>query len=154
MLKREPFFLIFLVIVTAIIQFLVFGIAGFQIDNDIDINIHDTYFILSGLYMLLGIFTLLLFLGYGIKLLIFKNSGVIPGILFILSCILILLFLSELNPVFNSQNLNIEPLGSNSAIFGNDTLIKVLNSMRLFILILLLVVSLTTGKKIVQIIKR
>ena len=149
MLKREPFFLIFLVIVTAIISFLVFGIAGFQLDNTATINIHDTYFVISTMFVGLGMFTILLFFGYGIKLLIFKNSGVTPGILFILSCILILLFLSELNHVFNSQNLNIEPLGSNSALFGNDTFIKVLNSMRLFTLILLLVVSLTTGKKIV-----
>jgi len=154
MLKREPFFLIFLVIVTAFIQFLVFGIASFQLDNDIDINIHDTYFILSGLYMLLGIFTLLLFLGYGIKLLVFKNSGVIPGIFFTLSCIILLLFLTQLTIVFNSQNLNTESLGSNSALFGNNTFIKIVNSLRLFILILLLIVGFTTGKKLVQIIKK
>lgn len=139
MLKREPFFLILLLVIAAALQLLFFGASGFSVEKTTDINIGDTYYVVSVLYIFPGILCLLLFLGNGLKLLIQKKIEIATVLFFIIASAVLL--------VFCTQFLSALP-EMQSADEATTVLIKIVNSIRLFVALVAGITLVFIGKKI------
>tara|TARA_Y100000815_G_scaffold246540_1_gene246285 strand:- start:769 stop:1128 length:360 start_codon:yes stop_codon:yes gene_type:complete len=78
-----------------IITVVFFGFDDLISNASIDLNIHDTYFVMEGLSFLLMLITLLFFWIYLIRMLVVNFKILTVNIVFLLSAILILLFSSS-----------------------------------------------------------
>ena len=139
MLKREPFFLILLRVIAAALQLLFFGASGFSVEKTTAINIGDTYYVVSVLYIFPGIFCILLFSGNGLKLLIQKKSEIATVLFFIIASGVLLVFSTQFLSALHEMQ---------SADEATTMLIKILNSIRLFVALLAGIILVFIGKKI------
>ena len=139
MLKREPFFLILLLAIAAALQLLFFGASGFSVEKTTAINIGDTYYVVSVLYIFPGIFCILLFSGNGLKLLIQKKSEIATVLFFIIASGVLLVFSTQFLSALHEMQ---------SADEATTMLIKILNSIRLFVALLAGIILVFIGKKI------
>lgn len=139
MLKREPFFLILLLVIAAALQLLFFGASGFSVEKTTAINIGDTYYVVSVLYIFPGIFCILLFSGNGLKLLIQKKSEIATVLFFIIASGVLLVFSTQFLSALHEMQ---------SADEATTMLIKILNSIRLFVALLASITLVFIGKKI------
>ena len=122
MLKREPFFLILLLVIAAALQLLFFGSSGFSAEKTTAINIGDTYYVVSVLYIFSGIFCLLLFLGNGLKLLIQKKLEIATVLFFIIASGVLLVFCTQFLSALHEMQ---------SADEARAVLIKIVNSIKI-----------------------
>jgi len=139
MLKREPFFLILLLVIAAALQLLFFGASGFSAEKTTAINIGDTYYVVSVLYILPGIFCLLLFLGNGLKLLIQKKLEIATVLFFIISSGVLMVFCTQFLSALHEMQSEHE---------ATTVLIKIVNSIRLFVALVAGITLVFIGKKI------
>ena len=138
MLKREPFFLILLLVIAAALQLLFFGTSGFSAEKTTATNIGDTYYVVSVLYIFLGIFCLLLFLGNGLKLLIQKKLEIATVLFFIIASGVLLVFCTQFLRALHEMQ---------SADEATTVLIKIVNNIRLFVALVAGITLVFIGKK-------
>lgn len=139
MLKREPFFLILLLVIAAALQLLFFGASGFSLEKTTAINIGDTYYVVSVLYIFTGILCLFLFLGNGLKLLIQKKLEIATVLFFIIASGVLLVFCTQFLRALHEMQ---------SADEATTVLIKIVNNIRLFVALVAGITLVFTGKKI------
>lgn len=91
-MKKELFWFLGTLLITVILNLFLFGFEGFAKNSTLDVNIHDTYFVIENKHIIITLTLLLLFIVYTVRALAkkFKNQ-VINVILILLTLALILL---------------------------------------------------------------
>ncbi|MGM9477879.1 SMI1/KNR4 family protein [Pedobacter sp. GSP4] len=106
-LLQEILWLLGCIAVSVIIGFCIFGKAIFE--KDIDINLHDTYFVIANHHFLISFFLIISFTAYFIKekRRSFKPRG--PFLIFLFLGLCFVVLLTKASPIFSFFN---SPLGS------------------------------------------
>ena len=81
---------------------LIFGIDGFKADSNLDINIHDTYFIIANFHFILLLGALIFFGIYFVRTLRRKFENLIANLILMVSTILLVLILIEIASILDA----------------------------------------------------
>ena len=102
MKKKEIFWLIGTTILVLILNTLIFGIEGFKSDSTIDINIHDTYFVIANFHFIL-LFTVLIFFGVYLTRMLRRNyKNLTANLIFMISGLMSIWVLTGMISIVNS----------------------------------------------------
>ena len=96
------FWLIGVLILVLILDILIFGIHNLHPSSTLDINVHDTYFVIANSYFLIFIGTLLFFGVYLIRMLRRNFKNRIANLIFLISNLSLILILSYLTSYISS----------------------------------------------------
>jgi len=97
--KKELFWFIGTIIFVLILTFLIFGIEGLKSNSAFDINIHDTYFVLTNFQFIL-LFGVLIFFGvYLVRALRRNFKNITANLILIISTILLLIIVSRISTI-------------------------------------------------------
>jgi heme/copper-type cytochrome/quinol oxidase subunit 1 len=100
--KKEIFWLIGTTILVLILNTLIFGIEGFKSDSTIDINIHDTYFVIANFHFIL-LFTVLIFFGVYLTRMLRRNyKNLTANLIFMISGLMSIWVLTGMISIVNS----------------------------------------------------
>lgn len=95
MKKKELYWLFGTLIGVVILNILLFGVEVLQLTGSFDINIHDTYFVISNFHLLIWVAGWVFFVIYLIRMLRSGYRNITANLIFIISglfCIMILSF--------------------------------------------------------------
>lgn len=99
---KETFWLIGTVIFVIILNFYLFGVDGFKSKSVTDINVHDTYFVIANIHFILLLSILTFFSIYLIRMLKQNFKNITVNLIFILTGLLSVLFITGLISIVNS----------------------------------------------------
>ncbi|MEL4307607.1 hypothetical protein [Joostella sp. CR20] len=152
MKKKEIFWFVGTITVALILNIIIFGIDRLQSGSSIDINIHDSYFILPSIHFiaLLGIFVF--FITYLIRTFNKSFKNLTSNLILMISTIFLILILNEIKSIIDifslqTSNWSISlPLSTNNAIDqidqnpeSKENYLDILSSFIFYFLILLMV---------------
>lgn len=100
--KKEIFWLIGTIILVLILNTLIFGIDGLKSDSTLDINIHDTYFVIANFHFILLLGVLVFFGIYLIRTLRRNFKNLTANLILMISTILLILTLNGINTIVDN----------------------------------------------------
>ena len=102
MKKKEIFWLIGTTVCVLILNTLIFGIDGLKTDSTLDINIHDTYFVIANFHFIL-LLTVLVFFGiYFVRTMRSKFKNLTANLILMISTILLILVLIGIDSILDT----------------------------------------------------
>ena len=102
MRKKEIFWLIGTTILVLILNTLIFGIDGLKSDSTLDINIHDTYFVIANSHFI-QLFGVLVFFGiYLVRTLRRNFKNLTANLILMISTILLILVLIGIDSILDA----------------------------------------------------
>ncbi|MCP4055333.1 MAG: hypothetical protein GY739_20290 [Mesoflavibacter sp.] len=102
MRKKETFWLIGTTSFILILILWIFGIDGLKSDSVTDINVHDTYYVIANIHMIILITTLIFFGVYLIRMLRRNFKNLTANLIFMISNITLILIFTFLISLVNS----------------------------------------------------
>ncbi|MCM4174302.1 hypothetical protein DHD32_22830 [Arenibacter sp. TNZ] len=129
---------------------ILFGIDGFNIDSTFDINIHDTYFVIANVHLILLLFVFVFFTVYLIRVVRnrFKNNT--ANLILIIATILLVVVLGKTIGMldFFSGPPNNDSIADGINVVGNALKIisRILFTVQIVILVLLAYLGFKTGR--------
>ena len=102
MIKKETFWLVGTIILVFILHILIFGIGGLKYDSTLDINIHDTYFVITHFHIILLLGVLVFFGIYLIRALGKNFKNLTANLILMISTILMIIILNEISAIVES----------------------------------------------------
>lgn len=102
MRRKEIFWLIGTIAFVLITDILVFGIGELKAESVLDINIHDTYFVIANSHFILLFGVLIFFTVYLLRMLRRKFKNLTANLIFMISNILLSLIIVQIISVVNS----------------------------------------------------
>jgi len=97
--KKETFWLIGTIILVLILNTLIFGIDGLKSDSTLDINVHDTYFVIANFHFILLLGVLVFFGIYLIRTLHRNFKNLTANLILIISTILLIIILNGISAI-------------------------------------------------------
>lgn len=152
--RQEGFWLLGSILAILILLLWLVGPEFLNVSETTDINIYDTYFVISNLYASAILIFPLLFFIYGIRCLILRFNKTFPNIIFLISnFILIYLFtriIASFSKFSGSYNVADNPQVS-SGIHeipenGWDSMVSYLLVINAFLIVLLVITAFMTGR--------
>ena len=102
MKKKETFWLIGTISFLLILILLVFGIDGLKPESVTDINVHDTYYVIANIHLIILMATLIFFGIYLIRMLRRNFKNLTANLIFMISDISLILIFTFLISLVNS----------------------------------------------------
>lgn len=103
MKQKEILWLIGTALFTVVLNFIIFGIDGFNSESYIDINVHDTYFVIANLHFIL-LLSVLIFSGvYLLRMLRRNFKNLTANLIFMISGLLSVWILTGMIAMVNSH---------------------------------------------------
>ncbi|MGS2727903.1 hypothetical protein ACU8DI_14935 [Psychroserpens sp. BH13MA-6] len=102
MRKKEIFWLIGTTIIMLILNTLIFGIDGLKSDSTLDINIHDTYFVIANFHFILLLGVLVFFGIYLVRTLRRNFKNLTANLILMISTILLILILNGISTIVDN----------------------------------------------------
>ena len=99
MRKKEIFWLIGTTILVLILNTLIFGIDGLKSDSTLDINVHDTYFVIANFHFILLLGVLVFFGIYLIRTLRRNFKNLTANLILMISTILFIIILNGISTI-------------------------------------------------------
>ena len=99
MSKKETFWLIGTIILVLILNTLIFGIDGLKPNSTLDINVHDTYFVIANFYFILLLGALIFFGVYFIRTLRRNFKNLTANLILMISIILLIIILNGISTI-------------------------------------------------------
>ena len=96
MRKKETFWLIETISFLLILIIGIFGIEGLKSDAITDINVHDTYYVITNIHLIIPIITLTFFSVYLVRMLRWNFKNLIANLIFMISDITMILIFTFL----------------------------------------------------------
>lgn len=96
MRKKETFWLIGTISFLLILLIGIFGIEGLKSDAVTDINVHDTYYVITNIHLIIPIITLTFFSVYLVRMLRWNFKNLIANLIFMISDITMILIFTFL----------------------------------------------------------
>ena len=159
MKKREILWLVGTLLVGLVLNIVVFGINVFEASSPIDINVHDTYFIIEDWTLIFVPSILLIVVVYLIRTLVYKFKNLTANLILMISTVLLIQAISEINLMLNllslgSSDWTIVPpsstdeiqSGMNSMKNSSKTLSRVLFFTQTILIIFLAFCAYKTGQ--------
>ena len=136
-----------------VLTILLFGVDGFKMDSTLDINIHDTYFVIANFHCIVILFVATFFWVYFFRSIRMKFKNPVANLVFLISIVLAVLLNSEIisflkaihyprNDFDNSAN----EIGRNEVAVIMAIFAKVLFGIQIVLLTLLTYVGFKTGR--------
>jgi len=85
-----------------IFNLLIFGIDSLLADSTLDINIHDTYFVIANFYLILILGVLVFFCLYLSRAILEKFKNLTANLILIISTIVLILILNRISTIFEN----------------------------------------------------
>lgn len=153
MRKKETFWLIGTISFVLILIIGIFGIDGLKSDAVTDINVHDTYYIIANIHLIIPLISLVFFGIYLIRMLRRNFKNLTANLIFMISDITLILILTFLISLVNSIQ---EIPGSTEYPAWSDGLVKdaengwntvfyILSGIQFILIILLTISGIKTG---------
>lgn len=114
MKRKEIYWLIGTIAFVLIMNFVLFGTDGFQSDTTLDLNIHDTYFVIANVHFVF-LFAVLIFFGvYLVRTLKRSFENLTANLILMISTILLILVLIGIHSIVDAlilqtSNWTIDP---------------------------------------------
>ncbi|MFQ3182408.1 MAG: heme/copper-type cytochrome/quinol oxidase subunit 1 [Urechidicola sp.] len=102
MRKKETFWLLGTISFVLILILWIFGIDGLKSDAVTDINVHDTYFVIANIHLIVLIITLIFFGVYLIRMLRRNFKNIAANLVFMISGLLSIWILTGMISLVNS----------------------------------------------------
>lgn len=102
MKKKETLWLIGTTILVLILNTLIFGIDGLKADSTLDINIHDTYFVIENFHFILLLGVLVFFGIYLVRTLRRNFKNLTANLILMISTILLILVLIGIDSILDA----------------------------------------------------
>lgn len=99
LIKKEIYWLLGTIFTVLILNTLFFGFNGFKSESVIDINVHDTYYVISNLDVLLLMFVGVHFIIYLIRVLNNKFKTVAANVMLMISIIALFVVIKGINSI-------------------------------------------------------
>lgn len=93
--KKEIFWILGITAVILSIYILTFGIQGFKGSTTLDINVHDTYFLISNFHFIVLLSIISFFIIYFIRALKWRFKNLTVNVVLMISIILLIIVLTE-----------------------------------------------------------
>lgn len=152
MKKKELYWLVGTLLVAVIINVFLFGIGVLQLTGSFDINVHDTYFVISNSHLLLLTAAWVFFWVYLVRMLLSKFRNITANSIFIINgvfCIIILsLVIKPLNEYALSTGAGAHNLPINEGILNGFSL--ALSITRIIIIGLVVFAMMKTRKQYIK----
>ncbi|ARN71143.1 hypothetical protein BST91_05505 [Nonlabens tegetincola] len=153
MKKREKFWLIGTLSFVLILILWIFGISGLRSDSVTDINIHDTYYVIANIHLIIPMVTLIFFGVYLIRMLGRNFKNLTANLIFMVSDITLILIFTFLISLVNSireipSSTEYPPLSGGiieNAGNGWNNAYYILLIIQLILIILLTISGIKTG---------
>ena len=78
-----------------VLTLILFGIDGLNIDSTFDINIHDTYFVIANVHLVLLLFVFIFFKVYLIRVVLNEFKNITANLVLIIATLLIAVVLEK-----------------------------------------------------------
>ncbi len=161
--KKELYWFFGTLVLILILNFAFFGSNAFSADTTVDLNIHDTYFVIANIHFVLLLSVFLFFGIYLIRTLLRNCKNLTANIILMISIILLILFFTATNSVIavliqQSAGWTIYPPLSAGAIEHEikpdesylGVLKNVIYGIQILLLILLIFCGFKTGRNYKQ----
>lgn len=102
MKKKETYWLIGTTILVLILNTLIFGIDGLKTDSTLDINIHDTYFVIANFHFILLLGVLVFFGIFLVRTLRRNFKNLTANLILMISTILLILVLIGIDSILDA----------------------------------------------------
>ncbi|GGI56881.1 hypothetical protein GCM10011444_11900 [Winogradskyella haliclonae] len=153
MKKKETFWLIGTTSFVLILILWIFGISGLKSDSVTDINVHDTYYVIANIHLIVLIVTLIFFGVYLIRMLRRNFKNLTANLIFMISDITLILIFTFLISLVNSireipDSTEYPPLSGGiveNAGNGWNNAYYILLIIQLILIILLTISGIKTG---------
>ncbi|PNQ72161.1 hypothetical protein C1T31_12605 [Hanstruepera neustonica] len=99
MRKKEIFWLIGTTILVLILNTLIFGIDGLKSDSTLDINVHDTYFVIANFHFIILLGVVVFFGIYLIRTLRRNFKNLTSNLILMISTILLIIILNGISAI-------------------------------------------------------
>ena len=154
MKKKETFWLIATIVFVLILILWVFGISGLKSDSVTDINVHDTYYVIANIHLIIPMVTLIFFGVYLIRMLRRNFKNLTANLIFMISDITLILIFTFLISLVNSireipGSTEYPPLSGGiveNAGNGWNNAFYILLIIQLILIILLTISGIKTGR--------
>jgi heme/copper-type cytochrome/quinol oxidase subunit 1 len=100
--KKEIFWLIGTTILVLILNALIFGIDGLKSDSTLDINVHDTYFVIANFHFIFLLGVLVFFGIYLIRTLRRNFKNLTANLILMISTILLIIILNGISTIVDN----------------------------------------------------
>nr|WP_299072889.1 hypothetical protein [uncultured Allomuricauda sp.] len=97
--KKEIFWLIGTIMLVLILNTLIFGIDGLKSDSTLDINVHDTYFVIANFHFIILLGVLVFFGIYLIRTLRGNFKNLTANLILIISTTLLIIILNGISTI-------------------------------------------------------
>ncbi len=152
MKHKEIFWLIGTVLFVLILNFLLFGIDGFKSEPNIDINIHDTYFVIANFHFILLLSMLIFFVVYLLRMLRRNFKNLTANLIFMVTGLLNIWFLTGIISIINSY-IEVTEITEYNLPFTNNmfnNVATILYLIQLIIVVLIVYSGFKTGQNYKQ----
>ena len=154
MKKKETFWLIGTVSFVLILILWIFGINGLKSDSVTDLNVHDTYYVIANIHLIIPMVTLIFFGVYLIRMLRRNFKNLTANLIFMISDITLILIFTFLISFVNSireipGSTEFPPLSDGiveNAGNGWNNAFYILLIIQLILIILLTISGIKTGR--------
>lgn len=102
MRKKEIFWLIGTTIFVLLLTTLIFGIDGLTSDSTLDINVHDTYYVITNFHVILLLGVLVFFAIYLVRTLRRNFKNLTANLILMISTILLILVLIGIDSILDA----------------------------------------------------
>ena len=154
MKKKETFWLIGTVSFVLILILWIFGINGLKSDSVTDLNVHDTYYVIANIHLIIPMVTLIFFGVYLIRMLRRNFKNLTANLIFMISDITLIFIFTFLISFVNSireipGSTEFPPLSDGiveNAGNGWNNAFYILLIIQLILIILLTISGIKTGR--------
>ncbi|MDO6819459.1 hypothetical protein [Zobellia sp. 1_MG-2023] len=148
--RKEIFWLFGTAVLVLVLTLILFGIDALNIDSTFDINIHDTYFVIANVHLVLLLFVFIFFKVYLIRVVLNGFKNLTANLVLIIATLLIAVVLGKIIGMldFFSGPPNNDSMADGANEVGNALKIisRILFTVQMILLVLLAYFGFKTGR--------
>ncbi|MBM1104554.1 hypothetical protein JQC67_00245 [Aurantibacter crassamenti] len=148
--KKEIFWLVGTIVIVLVLILIFFGIDGFNINSTFDINIHDTYFVISNIHLIFLLSVSLFFTIYFIRTIRNRFKNMTVNLVLIIATILFTIALGKTITMlgfFSGPTINVSIVESENVVKnGLKVISQILFTVQIALLVLLAYFGFRTGR--------
>ncbi|WP_289040489.1 hypothetical protein [uncultured Zobellia sp.] len=148
--RKEIFWLFGTAVLVLVLTLILFGIDGLNIDSTFDINIHDTYFVIANVHLVLLLFVFIFFKVYLIRVVLNGFKNITANLVLIIATLLVAVVLGKIIGMldFFSGPPNNDSMADGVNEVGNAMKIisRILFTVQMILLVLLAYFGFKTGR--------